>query len=219
MSETRPGVAVPPPVSAAQRSVLYAVRRRGEATVADVAEVLDMTPSGARQHLNALTDAGLLEAGPAGRAAGQQGRTEQSYRIAPAAEPLFPRAYGELTNQLLGHVPAEVVTAAFEHRRDDRVAAARDRLATKRGFRAKVTELARILDEDGYLAAVEPIGGGAFRIAERNCAIFAVAREHPQACSTELEFLRASMPEARIDRVTHMMAGSHACSYEVRPAG
>ena len=33
-----PGVSVAPPVSAAQRSVLYAVRRRGEATVADVAE-------------------------------------------------------------------------------------------------------------------------------------------------------------------------------------
>ena len=55
-----------------------------------------------------------------------------------------------------------------------------------------------------------------YRIAERNCAIFAVAREHPQACSTELEFLRAALPEADIERVTHMMAGAHACSYEVR---
>ncbi len=56
----------------------------------------------------------------------------------------------------------------------------------------------------------------AYRIAERNCAIFAVAREHPQACSTEIEFLRAALPEADIERVTHMMAGSHSCSYEVR---
>ena len=45
MSDSRPGVSVPPPVTAAQRSVLYAVRRRGEATVVDVAEMLDMTPS------------------------------------------------------------------------------------------------------------------------------------------------------------------------------
>ena len=61
-------MSVPPPVTAAQRSVLYAVRRRGEATVADVAEMLDMTPSGARQHLTGLADAGLLEAGEATRA-------------------------------------------------------------------------------------------------------------------------------------------------------
>jgi DeoR family suf operon transcriptional repressor len=216
MIDTRPGVSVPPPVTAAQRSVLYAVRRRGEATVADVAATLGMTASGARQHLAALVDAGLLETGRAVRAAGQQGRSEQVYRVAAAAEPLFPRAYGELTNQLLSHVPAGAVTAAFEHRRDDRIAGARARLAPIRGFKAKVTELARILDEDGYLASVEPIGRHTFRIAERNCAIFAVAGEHPQACSTELEFLRAALPEAQIDRVTHMMAGAHSCSYEVR---
>jgi DeoR family suf operon transcriptional repressor len=216
MADTRPGVSVPPPVSAAQRSVLYAVRRRGEATVVDVAEMLEMTPSGARQHLSGLVDAGLLEAGEATRNVGQQGRSERTYCITPAAEALFPRAYGELTNQLLHYVPAGAVTAAFEHRRDDRIEGAQARLAAKRSFKDKVTELARILDEDGYLAGVEPIGRDAYRIAERNCAIFAVAREHPQACSTELEFLRAALPEADIERVTHMMAGAHSCSYEVR---
>ena len=216
MTDSRPGVSVPPPVTAAQRSVLYAVRRRGEATVIDVAAMLDITPSGARQHLVGLVDAGLLEVGEAARDAGQQGRSERTYCIAPAAETLFPRAYGELTNQLLGYVPASAVTEAFEHRRDDRIEGARARLAARRGFAAKVTELARILDEDGYLAAVELIGHDVYRIAERNCAIFAVAREHPQACSTELEFLRAALPEAQIDRVTHMMAGAHSCSYEIR---
>jgi len=214
--DARPGVSVPPPVSASQRSVLYAVRRRGEATVTDVAEMLDMTPSGARQHLTGLADAGLLQAGEATRSPGQQGRSERSYCIAPAAEALFPRAYGELTNQLLAYVPAGAVASAFQHRRDDRIAGARARLAGRRSFAAKVTELAKVLDEDGYLASVEPIAGGGFRIAERNCAIFAVAREHPQACSTELEFLRAALPEAEIERVTHMMAGAHSCSYEIR---
>jgi len=216
VSDVRPAVSVPPPVSAAQRGVLYAVRRRGEATVTDIAEMLDMTPSGARQHLTALVDAGLLDSDSATRRPGQQGRSERTYRTAPPAETLFPRAYGELANELLGYVPPEAVEAAFGHRRDHRIENARIRLASKRTFRAKVTELARILDDDGYLAGVEPIGPNAYRIAERNCAIFAVAREHPQACSTELEFLRAAMPEAQIDRVTHMMAGAHACSYEVR---
>jgi predicted ArsR family transcriptional regulator len=216
MSDPRPGVSVPPPVSAAQRSVLYAVRRRGQATVTDIAESLGMTVSGARQHLTGLADAGLLEIGEATRVPGQQGRSEHTYCIAPAAEPLFPRAYGELTNQLLAYVPAASVTAAFERRRDDRIGAARARLVAASDFAAKVVELAKILDEDGYLASVEPLDDGGYRIAERNCAIFAVAREHPQACSTELEFLRAALPEAIIDRVTHMMAGSHSCSYEVR---
>jgi DeoR family transcriptional regulator, suf operon transcriptional repressor len=213
---TRPGVTVAPPVSAAQRNVLYAVRRRGEATVADVAEMLDMTVSGARQHLTGLATAGLLEAGDVAREPGQQGRSERCYRVAAAAEPLFPRAYGELTNQLLGYLPSAAVARAFQHRRDDRIEAARARLDGRPDFAAKVQELAKILDEDGYLAAPEELPDGTFRIAERNCAIFAVAREHPLACSTELEFLRAALPEAEIERVTHMVAGAHACCYEIR---
>ena len=111
-----------------------AARRRST----DVAEMLDMTPSGARQHLTGLAEAGLLEVGEAARVPGQQGRTERTYCIAPAAEPLFPRAYGELTNQLLGYVPAGAVAEAFEHRRDDRIDEARARLAGKRSFAAKV---------------------------------------------------------------------------------
>jgi len=216
--DVRPAVAVPPPVSAAQRNVLFAVRRRGEATASDVAAQLDMTISGARQHLTGLVDLRLLEAGDAARTVGQQGRTERVYRIAPDAETLFPRAYGELTNQLLNYLPSDAVSAAFERRRDERVRAAQARLATKRSFEAKVDELARILDEDGYMANVEREADGTTRIVERNCAIFAVAREHPTACSTELEFLRAALPEATIDRVTHMMAGATSCSYEIRPA-
>jgi len=216
VSEPGTPVSVPPPVTATQRSVLYAVRRRGEATVADIADALGITISGARQHLLALVDDGLLEAGDAARAPGQQGRPERAYSIAAPAESLFPRAYGELTNQLLGFLPAAAVNDAFQSRRDVRIDAARARLATKRTFDAKVDELARILDQDGYLAAVERDADGTVRIVERNCAIFAVAGEHPQACSTEIEFLRAALPEAEIDRQTHMLAGAHSCSYVVR---
>ena len=141
------------------------------------------------------------------------------YCVAPAAEALFPRAYGELTNELLSYLPSDAVVAAFQRRRDQRIANARARLERLQDFDAKVDELTRILDEDGYMASVERDAEGVARIIERNCAIFAVAREHPTSCSTELEFLRAALPEAQIERVTHMMAGASSCSYEVRPRG
>ena len=51
-----------PSLPEGRRNVLYAVRRRGEATAEQVAESLAMTVSGARQHLSALVDAGLAEA-------------------------------------------------------------------------------------------------------------------------------------------------------------
>jgi len=43
-----------------------------------------------------------------------------------------------------------------------------------------------------------------------------VAREHPHACSSEIEFIRAVLPEAEVERTTHMVTGAHSCTYEIR---
>lgn len=205
----------PTPFTDAQRGVLYAIRRRGEATADQLAAALDMTVSGARQHLAALGDAGLVVSSPAPRSPGRRGPAEKVHRLTERAESLFPKAYGELTNQILGYLDAAAVTEVFVRRRDDRVAAGRARVGRHRGFAARVREVAAILDEDGYLASFEQEGRDRFRVTEHNCAILSVAREHPHACASEIEFIRALLPDATVERTMHMMAGDHSCSYEI----
>ena len=142
--------------------MLYALRRRGQATAADIARQLQMTLSGARQHLAALVDEGLAEATERPRPAGQRGRPQLEYTVTDKADGLFPKAYGELTNELLGYVAdadSGLVDTLFERRRDERVRNATERLARCRSLKAKVAELARILDDDGYLATWEEIAG------------------------------------------------------------
>jgi predicted ArsR family transcriptional regulator len=197
--------------------VLFAIRRRGGITVEQLAAALAITVSGARQHLAALTAIGLAEATDAPRQPGRRGRARRMYHVTPAADPLFPTAYGELTNQLLGYLTVEAVDAAFDQRRDARIANAEARMARCAGFAERVEELAAILDEDGYLASFERQPDGTFLVTEHNCAILAVAREHPHACSSEIEFIRAVLPEADVERTTHMVSGAHSCTYEIRP--
>ena len=55
------GVVVAPPIPVGRRAVLFAVRKIGDATVGDVAGYLEITASGARQHLTSLADHGLVE--------------------------------------------------------------------------------------------------------------------------------------------------------------
>lgn len=215
------GVMVPPPLPARRRAVLYAVRRIGDATVDDVAEALDITVSGARQHLTSLAEHGLVRTADLARPGGQRGRPQLSYTVTELADALFPKAYGALTNELLGYLDDEDGTSVdrlFARRRDSRIAAAALRLAPKRSLRAKVTELASILDEDGYIATAEAIGRNHFRVVEHNCAIAAVARRYGQACASELEFIRAVLPGAVIERTQHMVAGDRHCAYDIRAA-
>jgi DeoR family suf operon transcriptional repressor len=199
-----------------RREILQALKKRGELGADELAEHLGLTTSGVRQHLVGLTSDGLV----AHRQVRQgPGRPRHCYRLTPAADTLFPRAYSELTNELLGYADdeePELVERLFERRRRRRVEGARARLAG-RDFAGKVAELARILDEDGYLADFTAQPDGTFLITEHNCAILGVARRYGQACSSEIEFLREALPEASIERIQHMIAGAHSCAYEVKP--
>ena len=209
---------VAPTMPEGRRTVLYALRRRGQASVGDIARQLDMTVSGARQHLTALVEDGFAEATEVPRPEGQRGRPQLAYIVTEKADGLFPKAYGELTNELLGYASeadAGLIDTLFERRRDERIRNASTRLAKKQTLKAKVTELTRILDGDGYLATSEVVGPGVFRIVEHNCAIWAVAQRYGQACSSEIDFIRAVLPGADVERVQHMIAGAPHCAYEV----
>ena len=213
---------VPPPLPEGRRNVLYAVRRRGEATAEQVAETLDMTVSGARQHLSALVEAGLAEATEATSPAGRRGRRTLVYAVTPLGDALFPKAYGELTNELLGFLDdeaPETVNRLFARRRDARTLNALARLEPLEdlGLEAKVAELTRILDEDGYLASWTREDDGSFLIVEHNCAIWAVASRYGQACGSEIDFIQTVLEPATVERTSHMINGDRRCAYRVRP--
>jgi predicted ArsR family transcriptional regulator len=209
-----------PTISESRRSVIDALKRRGEAGVDELAADLAMSEAGVRQHLDTLADEGLVESHDEPRAEGERGRPRRRYALTPRSEPLFPKSYDELANELLRHAADEdatLVERIFVRRRDCRIDNARARLDGKRSLAAKVAELAKILDEDGYLAEWEAIDGGRFRIVEHNCAILAVAGRHPSACRSEIEFLQAVLPEATVERVSHIVSGAHQCAYLVTP--
>ena len=47
--------------------------------------------------------------------------------------------------------------------------------------------------------------------------IRAVALRYGQACTSEIDFIRAVLPEATVERILHMVAGAPRCAYEIRP--
>jgi DeoR family suf operon transcriptional repressor len=201
--------------STTRRAILLAIKKQGEARAEELATILSITPSAIRQHLAALLGEGLVAIR---EQRGSAGRPKHVYSVTSQAESLFPKTYGELTCELLEYASAEgpgTVDRLFERRRQRRVADAQRRLEGK-PFDQRVSELAAILDEDGYLAETLRGDDGEWRIVEHNCAILEVAFRYGQACSSELGFLRDVMPDAQIDRISHMASGEHHCAYRLR---
>ena len=197
-----------------RRLMLELLKKSGEAVAEAIAEGVGMTVSGARQHLTALQRDGLVvhrqeRAGP--------GRPRHWFRLTEVGDALFPRNYVDLTNELLEYVEDEdpaLLNRIFDRRAERRLERARLRTAGQ-DFSGRVAVVARILDEDGYLADFAPQDDGSFLITEHNCAVLGVALRYRHACSSELEFLQAALPEAEVTRVAHRIAGGHVCSYRV----
>jgi len=211
------GVVVAPPLAPSRRAVLFAVRRLGDATAEEVADALEMTLSGARQHLSALVEQGVVAAEPEPRATAGRGRPRLQYHVTELGDALFPKAYAALTNELLDYLAddePDAVERLFAKRRQHRIDNARVRLEPLLSLRGRVDELARILDEDGYLAEASH-HRGRHVITEHNCAIASVARRYGQACTSELDFIRAVLPDANVQRISHMVQGDRHCGYEV----
>ncbi len=147
------------------------------------------------------------------------GRPKYIYYLTPTADNLFPRNYVDLTNELLEYVEEEdpaLLERIFDKRGQRRLERAQRRTGGL-SFPEQVKVITALLDEDGYLAAFEALEDGSFRITEHNCAVMEVARKYGQACRTEIEFLRAALPDAEVTRIAHMIGGSHVCAYDVRP--
>lgn len=201
-----------------RREILELLKRQGEAETELIAGRLAITVSGTRQHLTALERDGMLthrqeRAGP--------GRPRFLYALTPAGDALFPRNYVDLANELLTYVEdedPELLARIFDRRALRRLAQARLR-ATGLTFPDQVKLAAQILDEDGYLADFEERPDGSFVITEHNCAVLAIAQKHRHACSTELAFLQALLPESDVTRIAHRLNGGHVCAYEVRVRG
>lgn len=199
-----------------RRAILQYIKKRGGVGAEDIAAQAGITLSGARQQLTGLERDGLVthveqRDGP--------GRPRHVYTLTTAGDALFPRAYAELANELLGYVEdedPELLTRVFDKRARRRLEQCRARTAGL-PFAERVEEVARILDEDGYLADFARRDDGTYVITEHNCAVLSVARRYGMACSSELAFLQAALPDAQVTRIAHRIAGAHVCAYEVRP--
>ena len=198
-----------------RRAILTSLKRHGDREARDLAAELGLTVAAVRQQLLRLDDDGLVTHH---RQTEGRGRPVHRYELTPAAEVLFPKRYGDLTTELLGYLggpTSDRVDDLFEQRRQRRLDGARPRLAGLT-LDEQVNELARILDEDGYLADVEPWDDG-WRIVEHNCAILSVASGFRQACRSEIAFIGDALPGAQVTRVSHILDGAHVCAYEIRP--
>jgi predicted ArsR family transcriptional regulator len=211
---------LPPGLGASQRHLLDLLKRRGPSTLAELERVSGLARESVRDHLRSLAALGLVERSEVRRAG--PGRPPLEYRLSARGESLFPRREGELLAELAAFLLAEggeeQLARFFAARTEARRGPLQARVAGLAGIE-RVREVARILDEQGFLAEVEelPGGNGACRLRLCHCPLADLVRVSRLPCRAELALVGELLGEAP-RREEFMPEGAICCTYQLKGA-
>ncbi|MGE5620466.1 MAG: helix-turn-helix transcriptional regulator [Sphingomonadaceae bacterium] len=171
-----------------RRQILDILKKRGRATLEELAREVALSPVTVRVHLSVLQRDDLVGVE---EVRGRVGRPYFVYSLTEEAEDLFPKRYHVLANRLLsgldGVLSQETKQALFDHVAE-RWAAERAPRLTGRGLAEKVAEVARIRCEEGAIADWEKVEQG-YLLRQHNCPNLAVCRVHAQVCRLEEQYI------------------------------
>jgi predicted ArsR family transcriptional regulator len=200
-------------------TIVEHLRRNGDATVAELAARLEVSEVAARRHLAVLADEGLVTSEVVGVIGGARGRPAARYRLTPTAARLFPHRYDRFAAEVLdflgAHHGRDGLLAFLRWRVEREVEGLRDAV-TAEDLHARLVQLAAALSEAGFEASVSE-DGESFTLVQDHCAIYDVAKDHPEVCSYEAAtFAKVLGSDVQLSRRETLAGGSTACVCTVR---
>ena len=198
-----------------RKAILDYLKERGEATVDELAAVLELTSVTVRHHLDILRGDGLV-ADPAIRHRNTPGRPQYSYGLTPKASEHFPKNYCDFAAKLIEEVKASAepgrVNVIFEGVAQ-RLALAAPPPAPGEPLPARLDRTVACLNQQGYVARWETAEGG-YLLHTCNCPYEGLAESNPELCQMDLSLvgnLLGTTPE----RVSRVVEGAGSCAYWV----
>lgn len=204
------------PITPSHRVLLDALKRRGQATVAELAADLDLNVETVREHLQGLMRRELVRRN--GTARRGPGRPEGVFGLTDDAEALFPRREGEMLRALGAFLVRKKQTAMLGEFYQDFLAEQRTRalrrVAHLRG-RKRLEEVARIFTELGFMPVIEGTGRNA-TLRMCHCPVRALVDATHVPCRAEIGLLNELLGKPT-KRVSYIPDGDTACTYRPKP--
>jgi DeoR family suf operon transcriptional repressor len=204
--------------SSAKKQILLTLKRSGSVSLGDLARALGISKMATLKHVTALEARGLLERSsrPGGR-----GRPRAFFTLSEGSKSLFPEAYTHMTLFALRFIEEKLgrdaIVRLLEQRAQEVLDANRRRIPSE-GLKEKVSELAKIRDEGGYMAELGRSGKNTVEMLEHHCPIMVVAEEYPEACRIEREMFQKLL-RADVETSHRVVAGDPVCRFLIRRRG
>jgi len=204
-------------VQQTRKIILHYLKEHGQATVDELAEVLDLTAVTVRHHLDILRGEELVGE-PVIRHRTSRGRPQYCYTLTEKASQFFPKNYDLLASKVLTEIKAGAplaVNVIFEGVAN-RLAAEAPGLIPGEPFTDRLDRAAAFLSGRGYVARWESAPDG-YLLHTCNCPYEALTPEHPELCGMDRALVGAllgTMPEC----LARVAEGDADCTFLIRAA-
>lgn len=204
-------------MQATRERILNILKERGQATVQELSDALDLTTVTIRHHLDTLR-AEKLVAAPTVRHREAPGRPQHVYTLTENASDHFPKQYEPLINfvldELVARFPQEEVASIMTC--IGRRLATGLRVPPGTSLDERVSIVVAFMDERGYMASWETHTKG-YALHVANCPYESVAARHNEVCNIDCALLTEILGSTVAD-ISRIHVPPHHCTYILEPA-
>ena len=190
-----------------------------QAGLEELAKVMKVSRMAVHKHLVLLQNRGLVESI---ENRGHVGRPRMVYQLTSQSKTVFPKSYSAIATHALDFIERNMGKEGIEKVLRERQTELFDQYYKRLkdlDFDKQVKELARIRDEEGYIAESKKeskrSGGGKHVLLEYNCPIIHIAEKHWEACSTETELFEKLLG-ANIETTHRAAKGDLICKFVIK---
>jgi predicted ArsR family transcriptional regulator len=201
-----------------KKKLLYYLKVMQQAGLEELANVMKVSRMAVHKHLGLLQQRGLVEAV---ETRGHVGRPRMVYQLTSQSKTVFPKSYSAIATHALDFIERNMGKEAVEKVLRERQSELFDQYYKRLkdlDFDKQVKELARIRDEEGYIAESKKeskSGSGKYVLLEYNCPIIHIAEKHWEACSTETELFEKLLG-ADIETTHRAAKGDSVCKFIIK---
>lgn len=210
--------------------VLSAVLEHGPVSAAELGEMLNVTPAAVRRHLDALTEAGVVEVKRVATSGTGAGRPARRYVLTSRGQSTIGDDYLDIARKALERLADLGGASAVEDFAHERFAAMEARYrplvdAAGSDIAARSRALAEALTADGFVASAATVHGksplpahlASVQLCQGHCPVQQLAAEFPVFCDSETAaFSRLLGVDVR--RLSTLAQGGHVCTTHI-PTG
>jgi DeoR family suf operon transcriptional repressor len=200
-----------------KKKLLYYLKVMQQAGLEELAAVMKVSRMAVHKHLSILQERGLVEAV---ETRGHVGRPKMAYQLTSQSKTVFPKSYSAIATHALDFIERnmgkEAVEKVLRERQGELFDQYYKRLKDK-DFDKQVKELAKIRDEEGYMAESKKESKNSRKhvLLEYNCPIIHIAEKHWEACSIETELFEKLLG-AEIETTHRAAKGDAVCKFLIK---